>query len=363
MENIEVTQENKERMFINILRGVAIFLMIWQHCVQHCIPDGIDFFENYIVKFICSFHMPLFMLISGYLFYASLNKREFKEIINHRVKSLLHVAVVGGIFIWLLTDMILNIALKGYHILVGGKWLSSITSLWFIWSVLVSTLIVSFAYKKVNKAWLRILCLIFGVFIVLFFPAGELNLYMYPYFLIGFFYAKHREKFNSIIFKVIKHLMIPIFIVLFLFYEKRHYIYTSGIFCIGYSFWEFVEINLFRWLIGLVGSIAVIDICKLVFDLFMRKRTTMPKKNPLAYLGEKSLQMYVLQSIIVTFWLKWFYQILGILFPAIHVFFAEHIIIYNGVFSIGIAVICTFVTYLFNKLLEDAKISKFIFKR
>lgn len=363
MENL-ITQENKERLFINILKGLAVFFMIWGHCVQYCIPHGVDFFENTVFKFIYSFHMPLFMLISGYLFYASLEKREFKEIISHRVSTLLYIAVAGGIFIWMLTTMIYRLIFGGgYSILIDGKWLSSITDLWFVWSVLTSTLVVSFVYKKVKNVYLRILCLIVGALFVFIFPNADLNLYMYPYFLLGYFYAKYRAKFNNVVFKVLKYLTIPVFIILLFIFKKKHYIYLSGILCKTYGVWGCIDLNLFRWIIGLVGCIAVISISKLIFDVFIKNKREMPPKIAFAKLGEKSLQMYVLQSIIVSFWLKLFYSLFIIIVPSVDVFFARNIIIYNLVFTVILAIVMSFITYFFNKSLDRLRISYIIFKR
>ena len=65
--------------FVDVLKATAIFLVVMGHCIQY--GSGNDyyvectFFENSLFKFIYSFHMPLFMLISGYLFAFSLKKR------------------------------------------------------------------------------------------------------------------------------------------------------------------------------------------------------------------------------------------------------------------------------------------------
>ena len=64
--------ENSRNNFIDIIKGVAIFLMLWGHVIQYCVAKtNIDFYENWVFKFIYSFHMPLFMLVSGYLFFYS----------------------------------------------------------------------------------------------------------------------------------------------------------------------------------------------------------------------------------------------------------------------------------------------------
>ena len=47
--------------------------------------DSEKFFKDVIFKTIYSFHMPLFMLISGYLFYNS-NQKEFRHLIISKLK-------------------------------------------------------------------------------------------------------------------------------------------------------------------------------------------------------------------------------------------------------------------------------------
>lgn len=67
----------KRESFIDVLRGIGILLVI----IGHCKCPGL------ILKLIQSFHMPLFFIISGYLFtikeesYVSYIKRIFKRYI------------------------------------------------------------------------------------------------------------------------------------------------------------------------------------------------------------------------------------------------------------------------------------------
>lgn len=44
----------------------AIYLVIWGHCILHLQGYKFDQWQNPIYRLICSFHMPLFMTISGY---------------------------------------------------------------------------------------------------------------------------------------------------------------------------------------------------------------------------------------------------------------------------------------------------------
>ena len=63
-----------KRGYINFLRGIAIFLMLWGHAIQGMSNGQFDYFEDNMFKLIYSFHMPLFMMISGYLFYGTCKK-------------------------------------------------------------------------------------------------------------------------------------------------------------------------------------------------------------------------------------------------------------------------------------------------
>ena len=58
------------------VKGVAISLVLIGHSIQGaCTIENSDCFENIFFKTIYSFHVPLFMLISGYLFYYSHKKQ------------------------------------------------------------------------------------------------------------------------------------------------------------------------------------------------------------------------------------------------------------------------------------------------
>ena len=108
----------KQSDFINLLRGIAIFLMLWGHCIQYCCGEQFDFFENDLFKAIYSFHMPLFMTISGYLFFFSASKRELAELVPYKVKSLLYPILMGSIVNLIITIGIASLVCR--KIFFGG---------------------------------------------------------------------------------------------------------------------------------------------------------------------------------------------------------------------------------------------------
>lgn len=353
----------KSRLYINTIKGLAIFLMLWGHCIQCCALDSFDFFQNTVFKFIYSFHMPLFMLVSGYLFYFSFEKRGMKQLIIHRAKPLIWTIVVGGIIIWLSTTVLFECLSGNFFAFIGGGWLNSLSSLWFLWSVLAASLGVAIICKKVKPLWLQILLLFIWGGVVLLFPNAANNLYMYPYYVIGFYFAKYKDRlFNKVFY--VKYLSVLLFPIMFLFFDKIHYIYTSGILGGDYveGIWNIIKVNAFRWSIGLVGSIFALTVVEFFFDLFYQKRGMRNLFRPLWKTGEFSLQIYVISSIFLSAYLPVVYnkciELLGR-----GDFLVNQGWIYNAVFTPILAIAYMIALYWIVKLLYKINIGKWMFSK
>ena len=79
---------------------MAIILVVYGHVIEHGMaPWGGDFFANPVFKAIYTFHMPLFVFISGYLMAFSLRKRSTADAFKIKCNSLLapfvSLAVLG----------------------------------------------------------------------------------------------------------------------------------------------------------------------------------------------------------------------------------------------------------------------------
>lgn len=61
--------ECKRIYSLDYVKGVAIVFVVWLHVIQYLCGQP---FENVLFTKVCSFHMPVFMIISGYLFYPKI---------------------------------------------------------------------------------------------------------------------------------------------------------------------------------------------------------------------------------------------------------------------------------------------------
>lgn len=146
--------KEKERIaWIDIAKGIGIVLVVLGHCVVK---------TDYAHKFIFSFHMPLFLALSGYCFHVT-KYDSFKEVVLKRGKALLvpyFEFVIFGLVITLLVPgwrqalTLKSIAIDMYQ---GYPASVHVTSIWFLVSLYVISLtyyIMCLISRKVNKKYI-----------------------------------------------------------------------------------------------------------------------------------------------------------------------------------------------------------------
>lgn len=297
---------------INTTRGVAIVLMLWGHVIQYSSINQFDFFENPAFKFIYSFHMPLFMLISGYLFYQTCQRYDLEDILRRKTRSIFHPIVTCTIMNYFLSTVLHELIYSGtLTSALNGQWISDLKPLWFLWSVLAASYVVAFADKIRRHRVISVMIILFGYEIMRFFPNDYLNQFMYPYFVIGYFLSKYEHRLKQNVKNFIGGTSFIAWVIMLLNYRKEHYIYITKIGGSLYSTSEYLKIDMFRWLIGLFGSIGVIWIFSLLWLFFSRYHSesgakykmTMIIQERIANIGIISLQIYALSVSLLSFWL------------------------------------------------------------
>jgi len=168
--NSIIDEESKCRnLTIDFVRGIAIILVVLGHSIQFGSGSvyivNVDYFDSLLFKVIYSFHMPLFALVSGYLFFWSMKKSTFL-IIKEKIISLVVPILCWEFIVRLVIQISKHIYDVRYFMFLYTSKLTE--SFWFLWSILLCSLIVLIVEKTFK--WLKgysfiyILILIFAMF-------------------------------------------------------------------------------------------------------------------------------------------------------------------------------------------------------
>ena len=90
---------NKTRIkAFDFLKLFAIFLVIWGHAIQYFLSS--DYSNELVYRIIYSFHMPLFMMISGYFSVSSMSL-SIGQFLKKKIVQLLLPVISWGLVLWI----------------------------------------------------------------------------------------------------------------------------------------------------------------------------------------------------------------------------------------------------------------------
>ena len=266
-------------LYIDLLKTFAIFLVIWGHAIMHFQPD----FENSVCfNVIYAFHMPLFMMLSGY-FAASSKKLGAVEFLSKKFRQLLLPCLSWGILCWIIISSGLmegrfNLEIK--ELFTG--WLGLIDNFWFLKSCFICYML-AWGCKKAGKyqyvafalAWL--LCSMQGRF--------NLNM-MFPSFVFGMLLRE-----NTVIDKVL--------------YKYRWFVAAIFLCMLIYSICYDDSPYFLKLLLGLSGAFTCFTLFREGENMLISQRVP----SIFIKVGEKTLGIYVLQAITLEYLLPRYFQI------------------------------------------------------
>lgn len=149
----------KERiLYWDVIKCFAIFMVVWGHSIEFLQPDTSKGWSDPVAAMIMSFHMPLFMTVSGY-FAKSVFYSGIKEMITKKSRQLLLPSVsiyflIGVILIFLRRQEFLPAmnSLLGY----------CLVSFWFLKALFIFYVLTCCGIKL----WARSPLLIIGIILV-----------------------------------------------------------------------------------------------------------------------------------------------------------------------------------------------------
>lgn len=271
---------NRERnTYFDILKGLAISIVVLGHCLQTFYPNWT---EATVSKVIVSFHMPLFMLVSGYFFYPSVLKTDYISFIKKRFVHLYLPSLVWGAF----SCFLIGVGkILGYKTLEIGYFISLFfTGMWYLTVLFLLQVIGAVVEHYFSKSKYIVWMLFYVIVYVApnFWMGHELK-FLTPFFvsaiaLRGYDWSKCPLWIGL--------LALIIFVAVMQFYTFEHSLYrmTDNVFTIRYHLFALI-----RFIAGLCGSVFVLWLTTYIQQIRHLVR-------PLIYIGMTTLPIYVLHQ-------------------------------------------------------------------
>ena len=172
--------------YIDNLKGVLILLVVLGHCIQ-C--TDLDFDHNAVFRYIYSFHMPLFMCVSGFVSY----KPDIKwQTVQKRFRQL-----IIPFLAWVAVSCCVHLD----PTLFLAKVVHPDSGLWFLWTLFFIVLlmwlcnwIVTCLKVKIEYVVCFFSLLMMGIMVALKFKlfGFQFIAWYFPFYAIGFFGRKYQ---------------------------------------------------------------------------------------------------------------------------------------------------------------------------
>lgn len=261
--------ERKREEWLDAARGFAIYLVVLGHCIQYATPHGYDFKANLIFELIYGFHMALFMLLSGYLFWNTLSRYSLIDGVKAKLKGILVPCAAWGLVTYICDILVFHykdISITGYlHYTVYSNW--------FLWAVLYCSI-----YGFITKFVFRNHVIGYAVVLVINYLLPEFGNYagtkrMLPFFILGILACRY---------ELLKKIDNKSKMILF---------FLSGI-----LYLVTLKLGMLELITGTLGSICVI--------LFFCMITQKYRMIILQEFGKVSICIYLLTGILFFFLIK-----------------------------------------------------------
>ncbi len=299
-ENNEVMHHKEARIeWIDIAKGIGIILVMLGHCVN---------IEGWCHRYIYTFHMPLFFLLSGLVL-----KVEFSRIfIYKKIRSLIlpyfTFVMLGFIITLLIPSWRSRLSLKGIvaDVYLANPEFINVSSIWFLACLFIVICILTLI-NRIGMVWLQKIVIVFLAFVGFLFgklyndgvdlliPCNRLPwnidvaLVAIVFTAIGYYY---KDIIIVHITKLAERRMITLFIILLMALIVAVVAFFNG----RVNLHGLLYNNLILYLIGSICGTELI----LAFSIFMQNYRV---KRPIIWLGKNSLVLICIQAVLVRIFL------------------------------------------------------------
>lgn len=295
---IKMQVQKKRIDALDLLKSLAIYLVIWGHVIQHCLTSNPV--DEPVYRFIYTFHMPLFMVLCGFFSWNSM-KMGFWEMLKKKALTILLPSIVWGgiIFIIVSAVYIFEGKTESLSIFLFAKLL--LTSYWFLNAVFFCYVI---AWIGVNSKLYTPIWIILSVLLIQICPHFNMPL-MYPCFLIGMFLKRiiNKESFTKL-----RYLFLLIFIISICFWTKEYagdYEQTLEAYSpFSIEFTKLLAFRGYKFIMGVCASFFLISIFRKHLWNFNGEYSKV--SSLMTQCGLYSMGVYLVQTLLLGYILKKF---------------------------------------------------------
>ena len=274
-EENPVSLKTKRIEFIDALKGIVIFLVVYTHCYE-CVK-GVRFGDPEIMAdnfyaFGLAFHMPLFMFLSG-LFSKSLIANDLSYFFKRRILPILIPLIV-----W---TGISSIWESSWCLNLNGEY-------WFLNCILIIYVII-FPLRYIPQKMINYILPLFCILAMCF---GTFSMYhvnsMLPFFCAGFYVKQYYSTFERFSKQICIISGVTLFVLSF-FWKTDYTCYIVPIDLFENSKRELIII-LYRILIGLSASLFFFSLLYIFYDKIKELQVT----RYLNIIGKNTLAIYLI---------------------------------------------------------------------
>lgn len=281
--------------YLDVLKCIAIYLVVWGHCIQFMSPA--TYINDPMIRLIYSFHMPLFMMISGYFAWHSM-QMSFGKMLLKKARNLILPNFMWAIVISSLS-FVISFLIWDYK----GEPNPNIIKrfIFFFWSDLwfLKTLFVCYILAFIWRNFPKYKIIGLMISILLSHIVGSINLLslMYPCFLVGMglqYYSDYfTHKKEIVIFLISLIIFVLSYIAQSYILEYRYFpvshLIKSGLYKMAF----YTECyRIIEMLLGIFGSFVFFFFVKFICRYFSEIKC-------LCYLGRFTLGIYIWQTLFI----------------------------------------------------------------
>lgn len=280
------TGQGRRNPYWDSAKALLIFLVILGHMVQY-MGDGDlgSFWSHPVFKGIYMFHMPLFMLMSGYFAAGSISRRGWGALPRYAMRLMIPCAAYG--FLRGVPRM------AAHGVSVEGIY-GCFVALWFVVVVMECLFFCLILMGAKNAAWRSVWCVLplfasllsakMGALGYFLFPhAGQFS-YLWPFFLIGV--GMKSCGMTEARIRAWHLLALPVFAVAYIYFEPTWYVYREPL---SFS-WHALGVDAFRTLAAVAGCVLFLRLAKYVAPWLGKSRIVLG-------IGRATLAIYLLQCL------------------------------------------------------------------